>query len=91
MSSENQMLEPKVSDGGRRPKTKIVSALHKHKEDAAKVYETAVLDEHERIERKRKVLKLLRDGFQGIEKAIANHPSYTEQDLQLFREEGFKV
>jgi hypothetical protein len=75
---------------GRKTKS-IPVALGKITRELALLAQSAALEDQRRAGRKERLVKLFRTGFRGIEKSIANHPSFAEDDLDFFKEEGFNV
>ena len=74
----------------RKPKS-IASAVSKMAREMNILNESVAGEEVDRTKRRERLVKLFRTGFRGIEKSIANHPSYTPEDLEFFRQEGFNV
>jgi len=84
---------PEVNGKTKRPKKakSIPATIGKVARELGALQQSATLDEADRAYRKEHLVKLFRVGFRGIEKSIGNHPSYTEDDLTFFKEEGFNV
>lgn len=70
---------------------RLSARLLKLTQETARTQQMATLEEARRANREERLVKLFRTGFRGIEKSIANHPSYSEDDLNVFRKAGFNV